>query len=119
RRRHRAARRGSRSALRSASVSAFPACVRPFSLILRNDPQVLVDSLQTASRRPRRDARHFSGVAVRRLLSTLLLLLAAQALASDLGPQRAQFQAAWRLAQTGVDASARYPALGDYPLYPY
>ncbi len=56
---------------------------------------------------------------MRRLLSTLLLLLAAQALASDLGPQRAQFQAAWRLAQTGVDASARYPALGDYPLYPY
>ena len=56
---------------------------------------------------------------MRRLLSPLLLFLAAQAAAADLAPQRAQFQAAWRLAQTGVDAAPRYPGLEDYPLYPY
>ncbi len=57
--------------------------------------------------------------AVRRLLSPFLLFLAAQVTAADLAPQRAQFQAAWRLAQTGVDVGARYPGLEDYPLYPY
>ena len=56
---------------------------------------------------------------MRRLLSPLLLFLATQATAADLAPQRAQFQAAWRLAQTGVDVGARYPGLEDYPLYPY
>jgi len=53
-------------------------------------------------------------------LSLLLLVFAAFALpAADLAPQRQQFQAAWRLAQNGVDVASRTRELRDYPLYPY
>jgi soluble lytic murein transglycosylase len=54
-----------------------------------------------------------------RFLFLLLLLPAFPLGASDLVAQRAQFQAAWRIAQTGADATARAPDLEDYPLYPY
>lgn len=54
-----------------------------------------------------------------RLLLLLLVFVAPALLAADLAPQRAQFQAAWRLAQSGVDAASRVPGLEDYPLYPY
>ena len=54
-----------------------------------------------------------------RLLLLLLVLVAPVLLAADLAPQRAQFQAAWRLAQAGVDTSTRVSGLEDYPLYPY
>lgn len=53
------------------------------------------------------------------VLLLLLLLLSKGVLAADLAEQRAQFQVAWRIAQTGSDASARVPGLEDYPLYPY
>lgn len=56
---------------------------------------------------------------VPRLLLLLLVFVAPALLATDLAPQRAQFQAAWRLAQSGVDAASRVPGLADYPLYPY
>ncbi len=58
-------------------------------------------------------------IAVPRLPFLLLLLLAPALAAADLAPERAQFQAAWRLAQSGVDTSARTTGLEDYPLYPY
>ena len=54
-----------------------------------------------------------------RLLLLLLVLVAPVLLAADLAPKRAQFQAAWRLAQAGVDTSTRVSGLEDYPLYPY
>lgn len=54
-----------------------------------------------------------------RLLLLLLVFVAPTLLAADLAPQRAQFQAAWRLAQAGVDTASRVPGLEDYPLYPY
>ena len=47
------------------------------------------------------------------------LFLASALSAADLAPQRTRFQAAWRIAQTGIDAAARAPGLQDYPLYPY
>lgn len=47
------------------------------------------------------------------------ILLPAAASASELASQRAQFQVAWRIAQTGSDATARITGLEDYPLYPY
>lgn len=54
-----------------------------------------------------------------RLLLLLLIFMAPAVLAADLAPQRAQFQAAWRLAQSGVDSASRVKGLEDYPLYPY
>jgi len=48
-----------------------------------------------------------------------LALIPSMAFAADLAPQRAQFLAAWRIAQAGVDAASRAPGLKDYPLYPY
>ena len=56
---------------------------------------------------------------VPRLLLLTLLLVAPVLLAADLAPDRAQVQAAWRLAQSGVDTSSRVAGLEDYPLYPY
>jgi len=56
---------------------------------------------------------------VSRLLLLLFVLIAPALAAADLAPQRAKFQAAWRLAQSGVDVSDRTTGLEDYPLYPY
>lgn len=47
------------------------------------------------------------------------VLLPALASAAELASQRAQFQVAWRIAQTGSDATAKITGLEDYPLYPY
>lgn len=57
-------------------------------------------------------------VAVLRIL-LVCLLLATAAGAADLAPQRARFQLAWRLAQTGADFTSRASGLEDYSLYPY
>lgn len=54
-----------------------------------------------------------------RVLLVLLLLGPASPAAADLSAQRAQFQAAWRLAQAGVDPAARAVGLDGYPLFPY
>jgi len=56
---------------------------------------------------------------VLRLFFLLFLCVATSLSAADLAAQRAQFQAAWRIAQTGADATARVRNLEDYPLYPY
>lgn len=85
--------------------------------------QVLVDWAAECPRRMILRVGHYSPIVwscILRLICFLVVSILPTLLwAGDLASQRTQFQAAWRIAQTGSDASAKVSGLEDYPLYPY